>query len=156
MNNPPENNSMRVIKTARTEKDINKAAKNGFQPLIKVVKQSSEIHSKFSVIQNETSGEIKVLGDYRMNNVFGPKWKQVIEWTEYYPHTFPSPFAAYLIPHDIEIGERVIVDDLIEDYVGMGWNQGDKFRLTSCEAIWDGINLVIQYDPKINRRSVIG
>lgn len=147
---------MRVIKTVRTEAAINNAAKNGFQPLVKMVKPSNEIHSKFSVIQNQTTGEIQVLGDYRLSNKFGPNWKVVIDWTEYYPHKFPNPYAAYLIPEDLKIGERVIIDDLIEDYVGMSWNQGDSFRLSSCEAVWDGSNLIIQYDPKINRRSVIG
>lgn len=156
MNNSTQNTSMRIIKTARTEKEINNAAKNGFRPLVKALEQSSEIHSKFSVIQNQTSGEIQVLGDYRMNNKFGPAWKQVIGWTRFYPNYFPSPYAAYLIPKDIKVGERVIVEDLIEDYVGMSWNQGDNFRLASCEAIWDGTNLVIQYDPKINRSSVLG
>jgi hypothetical protein len=156
MNNTQENNSLRVIKTARTKEAINNAVKNGYKALVKVVKPSSEIHSKFSVIQNKATGEIMVLGDYRMNNNFGPKWEQVIGWTEFYPNKFPNPYAAYLIPKDIKIGERVIVADLIEDYVGMTWNQGDNFRLTSCEAVWDGSNLVIQYDPKTNCRSVIG
>ena len=156
MNNTQESNLLRVIKTARTKEAINNAVNNGFKALMKAVKPSSEIHSKFSVIQNKATGEIMVLGDYRMGKKFGSKWEQVIGWTEFYPNKFPNPYAAYLIPKDIKIGERVIVTDLIEDYVGMTWSQGDNFRLTSCEAVWDGTNLIIQYDPKRDRRTAIG
>ena len=46
-----------------------------------------------------------------------------------------EPFAAYLIPRDLKAGERVFVEDLIEDFVGGEWNQGDVLRLDSCEAI---------------------
>jgi hypothetical protein len=148
-------NGLRVIKTARTEKAINQAAKEGFRPLVKPVKPSKKIHSKFCVWQNQTTGEIEVLGDYRIN-ALDRDWKKVIDWTDYYPHTFAMPFAAYLIPADISAGERVYVKDLIEDFIGMSWNQGDTFRLESCEAVWDGSDLKIDYQPAKNRRSIVG
>ena len=68
-----------------------------------------------------------------------------IKWTRYYPYHFPSTFAAYLIPADIEIGERVLLEDLIEDRIGQTWNQGDTYRLDSCEAVWDGSDLKLKY-----------
>jgi hypothetical protein len=40
-----------------------------------------------------------------------------------------------LIPKDIKIGERVFVKDLIENFVGQTWNQGNAWRLKSCEVI---------------------
>jgi hypothetical protein len=148
-------NGLRVIKTARTEKAINQAAKEGFRPLVKPVKPSKKIHSKFCVWQNQTTGEIEVLGDYRINALDGD-WKQVIDWTDYYPYNFAMPFAAYLIPADITAGERVYIKDLIEDFIGMSWNQGDTFRLESCEAVWDGSDLKIDYKPAKNQRSIVG
>jgi hypothetical protein len=148
-------NGLRVIKTARTEKAINQAAKEGFRPLVKPVKPSKKIHSKFCIWQNQTTGEIEVLSDYRINPLDGD-WKQMIDWTEYYPHNFPMPFAAYLIPADISAGERVYVKDLIEDFIGMSWNQGDTFRLESCEAVWNGSDLKIDYKPAKNQISMVG
>ena len=71
----------------------------------------------------------------------------VLDFTFYYPYSFPSPFAAYLIPRDIKIGEKVFLEDLIEDYIGASWNQGDTYRLESCEAVWNGKDFDIQYDP---------
>lgn len=149
--------SLRVIKTARDRADINYAATKGYKPLIKKVEPSEEIRSKYSVIQNKKTGTIQVISDYRSEIDTGPDsdFETVIGWTDYYPHTFKSPFAAYLIPADIEIGERVFIEDLIEDYIGGSWNQGDVFRLKSAEAIWNGTDLVIQYAPE-NRRDFVG
>ena len=83
-------------------------------------------------------------------------WKEVTSWIHYYPNPFVNPYAAYLIPSDIQIGERVFLEDLIEDYIGAKWNQGDTYRLPSCEAIWNGKDFNIQYDPEKNRRDFMG
>lgn len=146
---------LRVIKTARTEDAINKAALAGFRPLLRVVKASAKIRSKFCVWQNRFTGEIRVIGDFR-GSLLDTEWEKVIDWTRYYPHSFPEPFAAYLIPPDIQIGEHVFVEDLIEDFIGMSWNQGDNYRLESCAAIWDGNDLKIQYKKSKNRQFVVG
>jgi hypothetical protein len=138
-------NGLRVIKTARDEESINDAARNGFFPLLRKVEKSDEIRSKYAILQNKKTGEIEVIGDFRGG--FGSNdHEMVIDFTFYYPHNFPSPFAAYLIPRDIKIGDRVFLEDLIEDYIGASWNQGDTYRLESCEAVWNGKDLDIQYD----------
>ena len=159
---------LRVIKTARDEASINRAAKKwnllikyGFTPLIKKVEPSDKIRSKYAVVQNKKTGEIKVIGDFRAGfnsdgDDYGDDFEMVINWTDYYPHNFTSPFAAYLIPKDIKKGERVLLEDIIEDYVGASWNQGDTYRLESCEAIWNGKDLEIQYDPRVNRSDFVG
>lgn len=149
-------NGLRVIRTARDKDSINNAARNGFKPLLKKVEPSDKIHSKYSVFQNKKTGEIEVIVDYRQDFFDDSDFETVINWTRYYPHNFKSPFAAYLIPQDIKIGERVFIEDLIQDYIGAKWNQGDTFRLESCEAIWNGRDLVIQYDPRVNRSDFVG
>lgn len=151
-----ENIKLRVIKTARSEKAINKAARNGFFPLIKKVDPSNEIRSKYAVIQNKKTGEIVVIGDYRSNITNEKVEEFVIDFTYYYPYNFKSPFAAYLIPVDLKVGEHVYLEDLIEDYIGESWNQGDTYRLEGCEAIWNGKDFDIQYDPEINRIEFVG
>lgn len=156
MKNPAETNddSLRVIKTARTEAAINKAANHGFRPLIKKVERSEEITAKFAVYQNILTGEIEVVYDYRSFPKEG--YEVVIGWTRYVPDIFPSPYAAYLIPKDIVVGERVFLEDLIEDLPGVAWNQGDCFRLKSCEAVWNGADLEILYDSGSQRMDVVG
>ena len=151
-------NNLRIIKTARDEESINIAAKNGFYPVVKKVEKSDEIRSKYAVLQNKKTGEIKVWGDYRssyLDIVDGSDYKMIIDFTYYYPYEFKSPFAAYLIPPDIKVGERVFLEDLIEDYLGANWNQGDTYRLESCEAVWNGKDFDIQYDSS-QRTEFIG
>jgi len=154
---PLETNShnLRIIKTARDKKSINLAAQSGFFPLVKIIKPSEKICSKFAISQNKETGEIKALNDFRFGSG-GKDYETIIDYTSYYPYSFPSPYAAYLIPKDIEIGEHVFLEDLIEDFVGASWNQGDKYRLESCEAIWNGEDLEIQYNPELNIRDFIG
>ena len=152
-------NGLRIIETARDEESINKAVEKGYFPIVKKVSPSKKINSKFSVIQNVKTGLIQVISDYRTGDFLGQinDYKTVIEWTSYYPHNFKSPFAAYLIPKDIKDGERVFVEDLIEDYIGSCWNQGDAWRLSSCDAIWNGKDLEIQWsDDMAIRNMAIG
>lgn len=146
---------LRVIQTARTKKAINQGVEAGFRPLVKPVEASPDIHSKFCVWQHCETGKIQVVSDY-MRGDFNDAWKQVIDWTDYYPHSFPEPFAAYLIPPDIQPGECVWVKDLIEDFIRLIGNCGDHYRLESWEAVWDGKDLVIQYAPSKHLFYMVG
>lgn len=74
----------------------------------------------------------------------------------YYPYHFASPFAAYLVPPDLAIGERVWMEDVIEDIVAAWGNQGCRLRLKYCEATWDGKEFIIHFDPKKDAEIWIG
>ncbi len=150
--------NIRIITTARDIDSINKAVEDGFTPLFRKVEPSKEIQSKYAICRDKKTGEFLVFGDYRTVARHSAEYETIIDWSFYYPHSFKSPFAAYLIPKDITIGERVMIEDLIEDYVDVSWNQGDVYRLRRCEAIWDGTNLLIQYNPAVGgrRRSMMG
>lgn len=154
MNNADEEN-LRTIKTARDEESINEAARAGFFPLVKPVIPSPEIRNKYAVIQNRTTGEIEVSGDFRYMPDTDDS-EVVIGFTDYYPYSFPSPFAAYLIPADLAVGERVYLEDIIEDVVGGSWNQGDTYRLESCVAVWDGKDFTLEWEPGTDTQIMIG
>lgn len=148
--------NFRIIQTGRDIETINKAALNGFHPLVKKIEQSELIKSKYAVFQHKTTGEIFLTSDFRTNFENNNHYQRVIDYTFHYPYQFPSPYAAYLIPDDIKIGEHVFLIDLIEDYIGASWNQGDTYRLESCEAIWNGTDFAIKYDPTLYRQDFIG
>lgn len=140
---------LRVIKTARSLEDINVAIEDGFHTVVKKVEPNlAKIKSKYAVVKNKSTGKIEVLGDMRSagSKLMNKEYELVIDWTDYYPYSFESPFAAYMVPKDIEIGEHVILEDLIEDFVGSEWNGRHFYRLDSCEAVWNGKDFDILYD----------
>lgn len=148
----------RVIKTARTLTEINQGAKDGFRPLIKKIEPSKKIKSKYCIYQNVLSGEVAEVNDFRSVHQFesNQEWRMVIDWTFYYPYKYERPYSAYLVPSDIEVGEVVILQDVIEDLVGMRFNQGDVYRLESCKATWNGTDFILDYNPEKSISRAIG
>lgn len=152
----PQNNpdNLRAIKTARTAEAINAAIKEGFRPLVRPVEPSQEIHDWVAVYQHRVTGEIEVSGDCRWGP--GEDYELVLPFRSYYPYNFPEPFAAYLLPSDLAEGERVWLEDIIEDIVAVFGNQGWNPRLESCEAIWTKGNFKILFDPEKDAPRLVG
>lgn len=145
----------RIIQTARTEDDINRAVDEGFRALVRPVQPSPRIREKVSVFQHKVTGRIQVWCDFRWTPE-PDEWTEVLPFTWHYPHAWPSPYAAYLLPPDLETGDTVWLEDLIEDVVGGFWNQGDTWRLESCLAVWTGETFDLLYDEESDRRFAIG
>lgn len=151
---PPVNpNKLRVIRTGRSLRTINAAAKKGFRPLVKAVQPGEDVRAWLAIYQHRTSHEIVVSGDMRWPP--GPEYELVLA-SEYYPHHFARPFAAYLLPPDLQIGERVWLDDVIEDIVAVWGNQGYNPRLKWAEASWTGTKFEIHFDPEKDAPRLIG
>lgn len=112
--------------------------------------------AEFSKLMEQDVSEVN--SNFIIPKHITPKTEQstVIGWTYYYPYHFESPFAAYLVPSDLKIGEMVMLEDLIEDIVGSSWNQGDTYRLASCKAIWNGKEFILQYEPNERTNQVVG
>jgi hypothetical protein len=152
---PPKNpHKLRVVKTARTEKAINAAAKEGFHPLVKSVIPDPEIGDSLSVYQHRESGEIKVWFDCRYTPRDG--YKCVVPHLRHYPYHFPQPYAAYLVPPDLEEDEHVWLDDIIEDIIAVFGNQGYRPRLKAFEAVWTNGDFKILFDPENDAEVWIG
>lgn len=142
----------RVIKTGRTVEEINAAARSGLRPLVKPVRPNKQIHDMVAVFQDPTTGEIELSGDCRHQ----PGGNKVIDYTLYYPYHFPNPFAAYLLPADLAVGEEVWLEDLIEDLVAVFGNQGYHPRLESAPAIWTGDDFEVLFDPRRDAEQWMG
>lgn len=128
---PYTDTELRVIHTARYLTAMNDAVEKGFCLLIRPVIPDETIGVKMEVWQDEF-GKVITSGDYRSMGPIGSK----TYWHN--PYISPLPFAAYLVPPDIEVGERVYLVDLIEDRPGRVWNQGDSWREDASEATWTG------------------
>mgnify|MGYP001577431692 FL=1 len=146
---------LRIIKTARSIEDANMAADMGFIPLVKKLKPLKKLFNTVGVFRNKKTNRLEEAEDYVVYRQYGDvisyedesEWELVVPFYKYYPYKFNSQYAAYLIPHDIEKGEKVILEDLIEDYYG-GSFWSHHIRVESLQAIWTGDDFSILYDPE--------
>lgn len=135
---------MRVIETVRSLEAMNAAAARGLRPLVKRVPAPRLPRHKMAVYQHRKTGEVYVAGDFRDSMRESAQWVRVLDWFWFTQPLRPySPLAAYLIPRDLDVGERVMLRDLIEELPGSGWNQGDLGPMASCEAVWTGADFVL-------------
>ncbi len=135
----PRDRNLRVIKTARGIESINNAVEEGFTPLIKEVKQNERIYVKDVLIRDKITGkfETMVYNFYAVAYGTSEDKEIVMKTKKYYPYQFPLPFAAYLIPKDLKAGEKVFIEDIIEDIIE-GIHSYGTYRLDRAEAIWNG------------------
>jgi hypothetical protein len=135
---------LRVIKTARTLEAINQRVRDGYLPLIQKVSPGSRIKVSILLKRDKETGNYKVEHNGWGRSISIKRQCSPGERVyEYYPYTFPSPFAAYLVPQDIELGEKVVLEDLIEDCMGRRY-KSDQYRREDAEATWDGEKFVIK------------
>jgi hypothetical protein len=137
----------RVIKTARSLEAMNAGLSRQLRPLVKMVEPNPKLRRTCTLVQNRASGEVT------RTTELGAPWEKYDEtlWevvaTEVPISDSPkSAIAAYLLPHDLRVGERVVLEDVIEEIVGMEHSgRGGIFatRLNSAEAVWDGEDLFL-------------
>ena len=133
------NNGLRVIRTIRGETAINAAKEMGLKLIELKAEVSDEFKVKYKKVKDKLTGKIITLGDFREDHYFRKsRYKTIVDWTSRNPSKFFSPFAAYIVPKDLKSGERVLINDVITNYVSGRWNQGDVYRLSKSEAIWTG------------------
>jgi len=135
-----------VIKTLRTLAAINDAIDDGSKVLIKPVIDNPEVRQYVRLW--EESGHLEKWVDLRSMYRRGdeePKTGQVLpvdrdvfEEFNLNPYTSPEPFAAYVIPDDLHIGQKVFIADLIESVVGTYLNHGGVTRQQFLFATWNG------------------
>lgn len=136
--------NLRVIKTIRGARAIKAAKEMGLKLIELRAEVSDQFKVKYKKMKDKLTGKIVTLGDFREDHYFRKsRYKTLVDWTSKNPSKFFSPFAAYIIPKDLESGERVLINDVITNHVSGSWNQGDVYRLSKSEATWNGRGFVI-------------
>ncbi|CAM4146217.1 hypothetical protein [Vibrio neonatus] len=131
-------NDLLVINTARDIESINRAVKQGYKAIIKSTTYSECFGQRVHIKQDENTGEYIIRGyDLRSPEAY------MLPWSTLQANLNSSPFAAYLIPRDLPKNTKVFIPDLIEHTVADKW-QGNKYRKTSSEGIWDGEEIIIE------------
>ncbi len=151
-----EISNLRIIKTIRGQKNIDKAIAQGINLTIKNVEPFSTVEGKYCIVKNKKTGKEFKIHDFRDERGYSEDYEVVQDWTyEYKKHEFPN-VAAYVIPEVIKNEEIVLVEDLIENFLGYQHNQGGSKRLKSCIAIWNNNDFEIQYNPDVDCIKVVG
>ncbi|NDA64862.1 MAG: hypothetical protein EBX50_22975 [Chitinophagia bacterium] len=151
-----EISNLRIIKTIRGQKKIDKAITQGINLIIKNVEPFSTVVGKYCIVKNKKSGMKFKIYDFRDERGYSEDYEVVQDWTyEYKKHEFPN-VAAYVIPEGIKNEEIVLVEDLIENFLSYQHNQGGSKRLKSCKAIWKNNDFEIQYNPDVDCINVVG
>jgi len=128
----------RVIYTARTIEAMNESVDQGYYPLLIPVKNRSDIGQTIIIHQDSNTGKVAVRNVNYRRDLFtndldihsNSYWYK----TDY--HEFPV--AAYLIPPDLIEGEKVWIDDLIEDFAIHYANYNDVVvRKSGSNATWN-------------------
>lgn len=150
MEAPP---NLREIKTISSTIELNDAQKGGDRVIIRKYKQNPQLLHKALLLQNIKTGEVveapsrNYIRQYAEHvSLPESEWQLVFEFSSYSRENPPSrEWAAYIVPKDTEIGERVFIRNLIEDLVACEfWNY--KYAAESAVATWDGNDLVIDHD----------
>jgi hypothetical protein len=138
----------RIICTARTMDAINEAVALGSQIVLKACDPSPPFETTVSIFRHKKLGTYRYDLDPReayRNPESYHQWEHILA-LDYYPPQFKNAFAAYLVPSDIAYGERVWLDDLIEDLLGAQSGQGlGRYRLRQAYARWNGEDFDIEY-----------
>jgi hypothetical protein len=135
---------LRIIKTLRGKEEIKNAINSGQKVLKQKVEPLENIRVTDLHIKDKKTGEITI-EPYSIHTLADDDSKyEIVKKATYYPYKFP-PTAAYLLPDDLKIGEKVILEDLIEDIVGASHAWG-TYRLDSAEAVWDGEKFIVDCD----------
>jgi hypothetical protein len=136
----PNAEGLPVVRSVRSLPAMEDGFQRGFRLVLKHAGPVSDIGAKYKVYQHKLSGEVWWTGDYRAESPAdgsSEDWELVADWF-HHRVDWPFPLAAYLVPRGLKRGQRVYLEDVIEDVPVAYWNQGDSDRLVSCNAVWNG------------------
>lgn len=130
-----------LVRTARTEDEMNFAIANGYHLIYKKSEPSQRVEA-IAVQRDPISNRVRFVNDIRMT------WRQDSEdlrvdeigWSTYAVASPESLVAAYLIPADLAPDTTVFVEDLVEE-ISFQMPQGRVERVSGWWAEWDGVQL---------------
>ena len=151
------NSGLPVVKTCYKAHELNQAIQEGHKVCVLQIKESPELKLKGLLLRNRTSGVYSLVSDRTMfvqysNVVEYPEddWETIHEVNGYARNRPASEgWGAYILPLGVQPGDRVYIEDLIEDIVAQSfwYSVGPA---VDGEGIWNGTTLEI--DHKMYRR----
>ena len=145
------------ISTARNVDEINKAVEQGYNIVLKMTDEIKDwIFSSgysYSLIKTE-AGKYVEYTDPRTKRWLGEKFETIISHKKYNDTSSEIHYAAYIVPKDLKKGDRVFLEDIIEDFP-YHIHHGSS-RLKSWTAIFNGEDFDIDYTIFKDSKMYIG
>lgn len=146
--NVPHDSNLRIIKTVDGIDELNRAIALGHQVEIHEVKPIKDLFYRSLILKNRESGHLIQVKDrhfYARNGLVEyshEEWETVCESKEYIrARTCEYGYRGYVLPLDVQIDEKLFVEDLIQDiYVGSFWDT--PIYAADGVATWDGERLI--------------
>lgn len=143
-------NRLPVVKTCYATDELNEAVQIGHQVCVLQIKESRDLKLKGLLLRNRQSGEYRLVSDRTMFVQYGnvieypdEEWETIHEVKGYARNRPASQgWGAYILPLGIRSGDRVYIEDLIEDIVA------DSFWYSvhpavDAEGVWNGTSIDI-------------
>jgi hypothetical protein len=146
-----------VVTTCYSIYEFNEAVKNGHQTCIMKITDNEKLRLKGILLRNKTSGEYIVVKERRMYVQYGriqeypvDEWEAIYDVSGY-ARTRPAHegWGAYILPHGVKPGDRLYIEDLLEDLVAFEFWYSVGAAVDG-EGIWTGST--IEIDEKLYRR----
>jgi len=130
---------LREVKTARSLASLNQAVADGMKIQVVALEANADLARSMHLVEHKDGTYAEVV-DYRQVIMRSNQVKPMASYGSFaqYRYHFNNPWAAYLIPSDIKVGEQVFVWDVIQDRVGTRQNHGGSLRQGQAIATWTG------------------
>lgn len=155
-------NELRIVQTIYNVSDLNAATRNGLLTLVKNIEPNANLYYRELLLKNFETGEYVTVPSRQFAVQYGKtktfpenEWQLITSYTKYArPKRLSQKWAAYVLPEKPKLGERLFIEDIIEDILA------DRFWYKtiiaqSGEAVWNGADLEIDMEP-IKRFHLIG
>lgn len=144
LGNPKE---LPVVTTCYDLHKLNEAIKHGHQTCIMKITEKPQLCLSGLLLRNKSSGEYELVKERKVYHRYGIVEYSAEEWETIhevngYARTRPAHhgWGAYILPLDVKLGDRVYVDELLEDsFSSEFWYS--VVAAVDGEGVWDGSNI---------------
>lgn len=139
-----------VVQTCYSLQKLNESIKHGHQTCIMKITENPKLRLSGILLRNKVSTEYMLVKDRKMYFQHeGIKEFSVEEWETIhevsgYARTRPANegWGAYILPRGVEPGDRVYIEDLLEDLVSFSFWYSVGCAV-DAEGIWNGSSIDI-------------
>ncbi len=144
-----------IVLTCYTAYELNKFVDEGHKVVVLPIRKNPVFQQNNLLLRNRETSFFMVLPSRRMTRQYDlqveeyseDEWELICEGTKYWRPRKPNDgWGAYVLPKEIQDGQRVYVADVLEDIVATYFH-GAALPAEDGEGVWDGSKITIDMKP---------